>query len=58
LRLVHEGQAQIYQILQTMEQKLNAIQQQSGVAPQTGGGQQAPVAGGGNSNRFKLAHLF
>lgn len=42
---VHEGQAQIYQILQQMEIKLTAIQQNSGSVPQTSG--QAAVAGPG-----------
>lgn len=47
LRLVHEGQAQIYQILQQMEQKLTAIQQNSGSVQHTGGGQAVASSPGG-----------
>lgn len=49
LRLIHESQAQIYTILQQMEQKLNTIQaqQQPSGSVQTGGGAHQPIADGG-----------
>lgn len=45
LRMVHESQNQIYQILHQMDIKLTAIQQNSG-SVQTGGGQVASGPGG------------
>lgn len=57
LRLIHEAQSSIYNILQQMDRKISDLQQRTGggaaVQPQQGG-QQQPVAQGGECLSFEF----